>query len=296
MAWANFTSTHARVANPGDELFLTIDTSAADLIVVGAGFYQGPGVPFPTVFYTSDSSTTGWVTLLDADSNDGNRHARSFYCLNPRQSATLGVTIHQPNPQNYLAGGAIACSGSSAYVGTQIHATVTPGSTTVVLADASGWQAPADNCLVFAVMGHDGDDPLVFDPSSGSTWATTTTNACIVAERQTAGIDGNSVGGNMSYRILGAGTSGTKFGVLFDSTGGRGNPGNAGISMFGFSMAGGATNTDPPFGAGISQPSNHYRPDIVPVQFKGPRRPARISLSDQAAHRYLDRLRSLRAA
>ncbi len=246
MAWGNFTTTHGHVSSASDDLLLTINTSAADLLVVGVGFYQGSGPPDPTIFYTSDSSTSGWVTLANADGAGGNRHARSFYCLNPRQSATLGVTIHQVSPSNYLAGGAVGCSGSSAYDGTQIHAGPTPAPTSVAIADAVGWQATANDMLLFAVMGHDGDMPLVFDPSGGSNWDNTSTNACTVAERQTAGIDGNNVGGNISYRLLGGGTSGTKFGVKFDATGGRGSVGEAGISLFGFTMAGGP----PPGGSG----------------------------------------------
>lgn len=238
MAWVFKASAHGRVTNNTDDLLLTIDTSTADLLCIGCGYYQGAGT-IPTAYYTSDSSATGFVILTAADSGDGNRHAFSVYVLNPRQSSTLGITVHATG-SNYIAGGCASFSGVNAFAGTQIHATATVLSTTCNIPDASGFDTGVnDNMLIIAVMGHDGDMPKVFDLAGGSTWDSTATNACTVAEKQTAGIDGNNVGGNLSFRILGAGTSGNKYGVKFDSTGGRGSVGSAGISLFGFTMAAG---------------------------------------------------------
>lgn len=238
MAWSFKDSQHGHVANNTDDLLFTINTSAADLLCIGCGYYQGAGT-IPTAYYTSDSSATGFVILTAGDSGDGNRHAFSVYVINPRQSATLGVTVHATGV-NYLAGGCASFSGVDAYAGTQIHAAATVNPAEVHIADVSGFDTGVnDNMLLISVMGHDGDMPKVFDPSGGSTWETTGTNACLVAEKQTAGIDGNNVGGNMSYRILGTSTSGTKYGIKYDATGGRGSAGTAGISIFGFTMAGG---------------------------------------------------------
>lgn len=234
MAWSfiRTTSGHAG-GSSSDNVVLTLSSVGVDLFVVGAAVYQDGS--YPTLH---DNHSASWTQGFRSDGQDGNRHILPWYIFNPASDASYAITLDTGGGGNFMSGGVLAFSGSSGVFGTQVPTSNTALGTVSgqdsTIANASGLVASEDNMLLVGMSGNDVQGPTitVFDPSGGSTWADTGTNTPPV---DVVASSGAYVGNFMSYRILGAGTSGTQYGIKFHENNFTGN--SAGMTILSFKMA-----------------------------------------------------------